>query len=82
MNTSSTPTLPTSSEKSFVEKLIPIYTEIDTLLEDAKAVLDTAKEQGYNTAMLAKVAKAKAGTNIGKLEDQTNALLDLIDKIQ
>ena len=42
-----------------IESLIPIYTEIDLLTQDAKQVLADAKEVGLDAPALAKVAKAK-----------------------
>ena len=72
---------PTVSANSIIDKLIPIYTEIDTLTEDAKEILKDAKTAGLDSAMLSKVAKAKASASLGELEEKTGKLLDLIESL-
>lgn len=70
-----------STTKEFIDELVPIYTEIMTLSEDAKAILDKAKEQGFDKALLAKVAKAKAEAKLGKLQESVDALAKLLDEV-
>lgn len=65
--------------ESVVEQLIPIYREINTLMDDAKAILAEAKEAELPAAMLAKIAKAKADSKLEDLEDKTKSLLELIE---
>lgn len=72
---------PTVTANSIIDKLVPIYTEIETLTEDAKEILKDAKEAGLDSAMIAKVAKAKAGSKLGELEEKTGKLLDLIESL-
>ena len=72
---------PTVSANSIIDKLIPIYTEIDTLTEDAKEILKDAKTAGLDSAMLSKVARAKASASLGELEENTGKLLDLIERL-
>ena len=65
-----------------IEKLIPIYTEIDLLTQDAKQVLADAKDSGLDSPALAKVAKAKVQQKLEELKEKTDALSDLIDSVQ
>ena len=65
-----------------IEKLIPIYTEIDLLTQDVKEVLVSAKEFNLDSAALAKVAKAKVQQKLEELKEKTDALSDLIDSVQ
>ena len=65
-----------------IEKLIPIYTEIDLLTQDAKQVLADAKDSGLDSPALSKVAKAKVQQKLEELKEKTDALSDLIDSVQ
>lgn len=65
----------------FIDKLVPVYSEILTLSEDAKAILEDAKKEGLDKAMLAKVAKAKAEAKLGKLQESVDALAKLLDEV-
>ena len=65
-----------------IEKLIPIYTEIDLLTQDVKQVLADAKDSGLDAPSLAKVAKAKVQEKLEELKEKTDALSDLIDSGQ
>lgn len=71
----------TVTNQSIIDKLVPIYTEIDTLTDDAKEILTGAKEAGLDQAMLSKVAKAKANSKLGDLTEKTEKLLELIDSL-
>lgn len=65
-----------------VEKLIPIYTEIEMLGVDAKEILTGAKEAGLPSTMLGKIAKAKALQKLEDLQETTAELLDLIESLE
>ena len=79
--TVTTPVATPPDPSAVIAKLVPIYTEINTLIDDAKEILDQAKEQGLPQAMLAKIAKAKANEKIGDLHDSTEALLTLLEDL-
>lgn len=72
---------PAITANQIIDKLVPIYTEIETLGEDAKEILKDAKEAGLDSAMIAKVAKAKANLKLGDLTEKTESLLDLINSL-
>jgi|JI10StandDraft_1071094.scaffolds.fasta_scaffold704805_2 uncharacterized protein (UPF0335 family) len=65
-----------------IDKLVPIYTEIDLLTQDAKQILADAKEAGLDAPALSKVAKAKVQQKLEDLKEKTDALSDLIDSVQ
>ena len=71
-----------TTELEFINKLIPIYEEINLLTEDSKAVLAEAKEVGFDAPALSKVAKAKVQQKLEDLKEKTDALSDLIDVVQ
>lgn len=64
-----------------VEKLVPIFEEINLLSEDASAIVAEAKKAGLDGAAITKVAKAKAADKLGDLTDKTEALMDLIESV-
>lgn len=70
----------TQTNKDVIQELVPIYTEIETLLSDAKEILDAAKEAGLDQAMIAKVAKAQAQQKLGDVREKTDKLLKFIDE--
>lgn len=70
----------TQTTKDVIQELVPIYTEIETLLSDAKEILDAAKEQGLDQAMIAKVAKAQAQMKLEDVREKTDKLLKFIDE--
>ena len=72
---------PTVTANSIIDKLIPIYTEIETLTEDAKEILKDAKEANLDAAMLSKIAKAKANSKLSDLHEKTEKLLSLMDDV-
>lgn len=65
-----------------IDKLVPIYTEIDLLTQDAKQILSDAKEANLDAPALSKVAKAKVQQKLEDLKEKTDALSDLIDSVQ
>ena len=67
--------------KDYVEKLVPIYSEVVTLTEDAKEILAQAKKAGMDSASIAKIAKAKAAANLDKLQEGVDALQKLLDEV-
>jgi uncharacterized protein (UPF0335 family) len=71
-----------TTNKSVIDKLVPIFTEIETLLEDTKEITTEAKEAGLDAAMLVKVAKAKASLKFADLHTKTEKLLNLLDEVE
>ena len=67
--------------QKFIERLVPIFQNIEDLNQDVKAILDEAKEQGIeNASDLSKIAKAKVKNKLEELEDKTKDLLNLIEQ--
>lgn len=67
--------------QKFIERLVPIFQNIEDLNQDAKAILDEAKEQGIeNASDLSKIAKAIVKNKLEELKDRTEDLLTLIEQ--
>jgi uncharacterized protein (UPF0335 family) len=67
--------------QKFIERLVPLFQNIEDLNQDVKAILDEAKEQGIENATdLSKIAKAIVKDKLEELEDKTKDLLTLIEQ--
>lgn len=67
--------------QKFIERLVPIFQNIEDLNQDVKAILDEAKEQGIeNASDLSKIAKAIVKDKLEELKDKTEDLLTLIEQ--
>lgn len=67
--------------KECFEKLVSLYSEIELLNEDIKLVKTDIKDAGFDSSLVAKIAKAKAAEKVGELEASTKALLDQIEAL-
>jgi hypothetical protein len=68
------------SAKELLDKLVPIYLEIDTLEGDAKALKDECNDE-VDFAGVVAIAKAKVKGKLGKLEEKAQATLDMIEEL-
>lgn len=67
--------------QKFIERLVPLFQNIEDLNQDVKAILDEAKEQGIeNASDLSKIAKAIVKDKLEELKDKTEDLLTLIEQ--
>ena len=67
--------------QKFIERLVPLFQNIEDLNQDVKAILDEAKEQGIeNASDLSKIAKAIVKNKLEELKDRTEDLLTLIEQ--
>lgn len=66
----------------FIDKMVTIFSEINLLSEDLKPIKDEAKEQGFDPAELATIAKAKADDKLGKLRSKLEKTLDTMDSLE
>lgn len=67
--------------KADFEKLVNLYSEIETLNEDIKLIKESLKEEDCDAALICKIAKAKAQDKTGKLQESTEELLELIKQV-
>ncbi len=70
-----------TNEKEFVEAMQREFYEIQSIEENLKELRTAAKEKGFDAAMLAKIAKARAEAKIADLVDKSQKLIDLADKV-
>ena len=68
------------TDVSFVNRLITLFREIQTLNEDVKSVKEEAKEEGYDVALLSKVAKAIADYKQEEILSKNDSFAELVDK--
>jgi uncharacterized protein (UPF0335 family) len=64
-----------------IDKLVPIYIEVENLGEQAKEILAEAKKAGLDNTTLAAVAKAKAKDKLEDLKDKTDALQAMLSQV-
>lgn len=74
-------TTPTLTSKELFNKLLPIYQEIATLEDDAKALKEDADESDLDFAGIAALAKAKARSKLDRVSEKAQATLDLIEEL-
>lgn len=67
--------------KADFEKLVNLFSEIETLNEDIKLIKESLKEENVDATLISKIAKAKAQDKTGKLQESTEELLELIKTI-
>lgn len=70
------------TEKSFIDKMVLVFNEINTLTEDLNEIKLDSKEAGFDPAKLATIAKAKADGALGKLRTKLESTLDIMDKAE
>ena len=70
------------NEKNFIEKMVVVFNEINTLTEDLNEIKLDSKEAGFDPAKLATIAKAKADGTLGKLRTKLESTLDIMDKAE
>lgn len=74
-------TTPTLTSKELFNKLLPIYQEIATLEDDAKALKEDADESDLDFTGIAALAKAKARSKLDRVSEKAQATLDLIEEL-
>jgi uncharacterized protein (UPF0335 family) len=70
------------NEKNFIEKMVVVFNEINTLTEDLNEIKTDSKEAGFDSTKLATIAKAKADGALGKLRTKLESTLDIMDKAE
>lgn len=67
------------NQKEAIAKLVRIYTEEQSLAEQAKEVKDAAKDSGLDPAIVSAVAKAIVKNKVDELVSKSEATLDAIE---
>ena len=73
---------PKRTEEQFVESLRDLFIQSNGLTEAIKAVKDEAKEAGFDATILATVAKALANAKEDELQEKSEAIASLIDRVK
>lgn len=67
------------NQKEAIAKLVRIYTEEQSLAEEAKEIKDEAKESGLNVTAIVTVAKAIVANKVDDLITKTESILETIN---
>ena len=67
------------TEQEYINKLEAIFAEINILTEDIKQIKTEAKDEGYKSAKLAKIAKLKADAKIASFVQDSKELVSYIE---
>lgn len=63
------------------ESLVELYREIENINENIKDIKSALKDDGLDSVLIAKIAKAKAQAKVEDLEATSKALLELISEV-
>lgn len=69
------------NDLDYVKKMASVFTEIEMLEDDIKAIKEEAKEKGYDPTLLAQVAKASVKLKLDVLKDKSINLIKLIESL-
>jgi uncharacterized protein (UPF0335 family) len=70
------------TQETLFEKLVALFNEVWELEMDIKALLDEAKEDGVDeVTMIKSIAKAKAYSKVGDLEQKAKDQLEMIERL-
>lgn len=67
------------NQKEAIEKLVRIYTQEQSLAEEAKDIKDEAKESGLDPAIVSAVAKAIVKNKVDELKAKSDEILKAIN---
>lgn len=73
---------PKKSKREYFECLVREYNEMLMISENIKELKDDAKEAGFDSALLAKVAKAHVEAKLGDLSEKAQDLIDMIEAVE
>lgn len=72
--------VPTVTEAQLISEMYDQFVQIDGFNAILKELKTAAKEAGFDAALLAKVAKAKADDKLADLTEKTEDLLALLEE--
>lgn len=67
------------TEEELIEDMYDQFIQIDKYNTIVKELKDSAKKSGFDGALLAKVAKAKADNKVSELTEKTQRLLEILE---
>lgn len=67
------------SEADFIKEMEDQFLQINGFMEIVKSLKADAKEAGYDSAILAKVAKSRADDKVSELKEKTELLLTYLE---
>ena len=70
------------TKEEFVKLMQREFTEIESIMENVKELKEQAKAAGYDSTMLAKLAKSFAESKTDELIEKSQAFIDLADEVR
>lgn len=67
--------------ESAIERLVPLFTEINTLNEDVKAVTAEIKEANLDASVIVATAKLIANEKYASYREKAEAILELLQTV-
>jgi uncharacterized protein (UPF0335 family) len=67
------------NQKDAIAKLVRIYTQEQSLAEEAKEIKDNAKEAGLDASIISAVAKAIVKNKVDELKEKSDEILKAIE---
>lgn len=67
--------------KEIVEKMTVVFDSITSINEDMKLLKEDAKASGFDSSILATIAKSISDGKSGKLRGKYEETLDMLDKL-
>ncbi len=68
------------NQKEAISKVVRYLTEVDSIQEQIKDVLDAAKESELDPAIIKAVASAVVKANVDKLQTKSESILEAIEE--
>lgn len=70
------------TQEEYVEAMTREYNEISSINENLKELKEQAKDQGFDAALLAKVAKAVSDAKVAEAIEKAEAFIQMVEKVQ
>lgn len=70
------------TKEEFIEAMTREYIEISSINENLKELKEQAKDQGFDAALLAKVAKAVSDAKVSEAIEKAEAFIQMAEKVE
>ncbi len=70
------------TKEEFIEAMTREYNEISSINENLKELKEQAKDQGFDAALLAKVAKAVSDAKVSEAIKKAEAFIQMAEKVE
>lgn len=70
------------TKEEFIEAMTREYNEISSINENLKELKEQAKDQGFDSVLLAKVAKAVSDAKVSEAIKKAEAFIQMAEKVE